>query len=525
MVAAGSKCPPGPGGGGCSWQAATIKTKGVQSARRDVTARQSTMSEVTRFLGLDVGTQGVKALVWDAATGQVTARSAAPLSLLPVTRPGAAEQHPRDWIVAVEHALAGLRGQGALEDLAGIGVSGQQHGCVVLDESDAPIRAAKLWCDVECAEAAAHVSAQIGRAIPAGFTAPKLPWLKRHEPEHFARIRSVLLPHDFVNLWLTGRKATDHGDASGTGYYDPAARAWAPPRDADWLDPTWLPPLLGANEVCGEVRAEIAERTGLPAGTPVSAGSGDNMMSALGAGAVQEGALVCSLGTSGTLFGPASSCPSDPAGLVAPFCDATGQWLPLWCTMNCTTPAEEVRQAFGLDHAALTALAEQTPSGAGGLQFLPYLSGERAPDWPHARGVLHGLTPGALRPGPLYRAALEGAAFALRLGMEHLPFGARELRVVGGGARNPLWRRILADLFGAPLSFPLEPETAALGAALQAAAAVSGAHVADFVTAHPPALEEIRIEPRADAALLDAFARHRELGARLFAGARPSATL
>ncbi|MDA1260587.1 MAG: FGGY family carbohydrate kinase, partial [Planctomycetota bacterium] len=143
------------------------------------------MSEVTRFLGLDVGTQGVKALVWDAATGQVTARSAAPLSLLPVTRPGAAEQHPRDWIVAVEHALAGLRGQGALEDLAGIGVSGQQHGCVVLDEGDAPIRAAKLWCDVECAEAAAHVSAQIGRAIPAGFTAPKLPWLKRHEPEHF----------------------------------------------------------------------------------------------------------------------------------------------------------------------------------------------------------------------------------------------------------------------------------------------------------------------------------------------------
>lgn len=485
-------------------------------AERGGTARQSTMGRVSRFLGLDVGTQGVKALVWDADTGAVVARAAAPLSLLPVGRPGAAEQEPREWIAAVAHALAELRVAGALEGVAGVGVSGQQHGCVVLDAADEPIRPAKLWCDVECAEEAKVVSAQAGRAIPAGFTAPKLPWLRRREPEHFARVRAVLLPHDYVNLWLTGRKATDHGDASGTGYYDPAARAWAPPRGADWLDPAWLPPLLAANEVCGGVRGEIAARTGLAAGVPVSAGSGDNMMSALGAGAVREGALVCSLGTSGTLFGPASACPADPSGLVAPFCDAAGQWLPLWCTMNCTTPAEEVRQAFGLEHAVLTAAAEREPSGAGGLHFLPYLAGERAPDWPHARGVLHGLTPGALRPGPLYRAALEGAAFALRLGLEHLPFAASELRVVGGGARNPLWRRILADLFGAPLAFPREPETAALGAALQAAAAASGADVAAFVTAHPPALEPERVVPREDPALLEAYARHRALGARLF---------
>lgn len=482
-------------------------------------ARQSNMGRVSRYLGLDVGTQGVKALVWDSATGAVVARAAAPLTLLPIGRPGAAEQEPRDWIAAVERTLAELRGAGALAGLAGAGVSGQQHGCVVLDDADAPIRPAKLWCDVECAAEAAQVSEQRGRATPAGFTAPKLPWLKRHEPEHFRRIRAVLLPHDYVNLWLTGRKATDHGDASGTGYYDPGARAWAPPAGADWLDPAWLPELLGADAVCGEVRARVTERTGLPAGLPVSAGSGDNMMSALGAGAVREGVLVCSLGTSGTLFGPSAICPSDPAGLVAPFCDATGQWLPLWCTMNCTTPAEEVRLAFGLDHAALTAAAEREPSGSGGLHFLPYLTGERAPDWPQARGVLHGLTPGALRPGPLYRAALEGAAFALRRGLDHLPFAARELRVVGGGARNPLWRRILADLFGAPLVFPREAETAALGAALQAAAAAGGARVAEFVAAHPPELEPIRIEPRPDAALREAYARHRELGARLFGGA------
>lgn len=475
------------------------------------------MSGVTRFLGLDVGTQGVKALVWDAAGGQVLARASAPLELLPISRPGAAEQRPEDWITAVVAVTQELAAAGALQGVAGVGVSGQQHGCVVLDERDQPIRPAKLWCDTECAVEAAEVSAQTGRAVPAGFTAPKLPWLQRHEPAHFARIRAVLLPHDFVNLWLTGRKATDHGDASGTGYYDPAARAWDPPRGAAWIDPAWLPPVLGASELCGSLRSEAAQRCGLPPGIPVSAGSGDNMMSALGAGAVQEGALVCSLGTSGTLFGPSKTVPQDPQRLVAPFCDATGAWLPLWCTMNCTTPAEEVRKAFGLEHAGLTAAAQSEPSGSCGLQFLPYFAGERAPDWPHARAVLHGLTPGSLRPGLLYRAALEGAAFCLRLGLEHMPLRARELRVVGGGARNPLWRRILADLFQAPLIFPAEAETAALGAALQAAAAASGAPVAEFVAAHPPQLEAERVEPRPDPALLEAYARHCALGQRLFA--------
>ncbi len=475
------------------------------------------MLRMSRFLGLDVGTQGVKALVWDAARGEVTARAAAPLSLLPVGRPGAAEQQPEDWIAAVERALAALAAQDGLRGVEAVGVSGQQHGCVVLDAQDRPIRPAKLWCDTECTAEAVRVSAETGRAVPAGFTAPKLAWLRAHEAEHFSRVRAVLLPHDYVNLWLTGRRATDHGDASGTGYYDPRARAWDVPRGADWLDPAWLPPLLEPEAIVGEVRAAVAARTGIPRGARVAAGSGDNMMSALGAGAVREGVLVCSLGTSGTLFGPAARCPQDDARLVSPFCDATGQWLPLWCTMNCTTPSEEVRRAFGLDHAALTRLALAEPSGVSGLLFLPYLAGERAPNWPQARGVLHGLSAGGLRPGALYRAALEGASFALRRGMEHLPFAARDLRVVGGGARNPLWRRILADLFAAPLSFPEETETAALGGALQAAAAATGTRVAEFIAAQPPRMEPERVEPQPDAALADAYARHCALSDRLFA--------
>jgi xylulokinase len=408
-----------------------------------------------------------------------------------------------------------------LKEVRGIGVSGQQHGCVVLDKHDRPIRPAKLWCDTECAAEAAQVSAETGRSVPAGFTAPKLPWLRAREPQHFARIRAVLLPHDFVNLWLTGRKATDHGDASGTGYYDPIARTWDVPHGAAWLDPAWLPALLNPDEACGTLRAELAQRFGLPRDCTVAPGSGDNMMSALGAGAVRDGVLVASLGTSGTLFGRAARPPRDPERLVAPFCDATGAWLPLWCTMNCTTPAEEVRKAFGLDHARLTALAQAEPAGCGGLNFLPYLAGERAPDWPHARGVLHGLEAGALRPGLLYRAALEGAAFCLRRGLDRIGactgVRAEEVRVVGGGARNPLWRRILADLFAAPLAFPTAAETAALGGALQAAAIHSGARVADFVAAHPPELEPERVAPRADAALLEAYARHRALDERLFA--------
>jgi xylulokinase len=245
------------------------------------------------------------------------------------------------------------------------------------------------------------------------------------------------------------------------------------------------------------------------------------MMSALGAGAVDHGSLVVSLGTSGTLFGPSDRPVVDPAGLIAPFCDATGRWLPLLCTMNCTVVTEEVRACFGMPHDRLTELAADEPIGAGGVTFLPYLQGERAPDWPHARGVVHGLEPGSMRPGALYRAALEGATLALAHGAKRLAalgLAARELRVVGGGSRNPLWRRILADAFGAPLRFPAEPESAALGAALQAAAVASGTAASAFLRAHPPLMSPETVEP-IDAnvrAYRDVAARFDALGVRLF---------
>lgn len=471
---------------------------------------------MTLALGIDLGTQGAKALVIDADTGRVLGRGSAPLAV-DVPRPGAAEQHPDAWWAAIVHAVRQATACDGVDGarIGSIGVSGQQHGCVALDASDRPVHPAKLWCDTECAAEAAALSAALGRRVPAGFTAPKLPWLRAHRPEAFARIRRVMLPHDWVNLRLTGDAFTDAGDASGTGWMDVATRAHD--RAAmDVVDPglhAWVPHIAPAGAIAGTLRTEAAAELGLRPGIAVAPGSGDNMMSAIGAGAVDHGTLVVSLGTSGTVFGPSDTPVIDPEGLVAAFCDATGRWLPLVCTMNCTVVTEEVRSAFGLSHDRVTELAADEPIGTHGVSFLPYLQGERVPDWPHATGALLGLRPGLMRPGVVYRAALEGATFALLHGARRLGslgVHARELRVVGGASRNPLWRQLLADAFGAPLRFPAEPESAALGAALQGAAVATGAGIAEFVRAHPPAMLPERLHPRPEsaAATAEAFARH-----------------
>ena len=472
-------------------------------------------------LGIDLGTQGAKALVLDAGSGAVVGRGSAPLAV-DAPRPGAAEQHPDAWWAAIVRAVRQALASDGVDPagIASVGVSGQQHGCVALDGADRPVHPAKLWCDTECASEAAALSASLGRRVPAGFTAPKVPWLRAHRPDAFARIRRLLLPHDWVNMRLTGDAFTDAGDASGTGWLDVAARTHD--RAAmDLVEPAlhgWVPRIVSADAVAGTLRAEAAAELGLRPGIAVAPGSGDNMMGALGAGAVDHGTLVVSLGTSGTVFGASDAPVVDPEGLVAAFCDATGRWMPLVCTMNCTVVTEEVRAAFGMTHARLTELAAAEPAGAHGVSFLPYLQGERVPDRPHATGALVGLRPGLMRPGVVYRAALEGATFALVHGARRLAaLGVvpRELRVVGGASRNALWRQVLADAFDAPLRFPAEPESAALGAAMQAAAVVSGAGVAEFVRTHPPAMlgQPVRPSPGSAAATTEALARHKSRAA------------
>ncbi|KAK3260476.1 hypothetical protein CYMTET_30565, partial [Cymbomonas tetramitiformis] len=333
----------------------------------------------------------------------------------------------------------------------------------------------------------------------------------------------VMLPHDYINYRLTGKYCMECGDASGTGLLDISKRAFDEERceDVDASLYSMLPPLVSSDAPIGTLLPAIAEELNLPAGIPVSPGGGDNMMSALGAGAVRSGPLIISLGTSATLFGYCEHAVEDASGVVAPFCDSTGGWMPLVCIQNCTSATEEMRSAFDLSHERISELAAEVPAGADGVTFLPYLTGARTPNWPHASGALVGLRPQSMQPGVLYRAAMEGVANSLLLGfrrMQELGMEANELRVVGGGSKNDVWCQIIADVFQMPVKKLIEAETAALGAAMQAAAISAGRPVAPYISAHPPSLADqiLQFEPEHAAPYSVAFKQHVELGKKLF---------
>jgi xylulokinase len=426
------------------------------------------------FLGFDAGTQGLKGVAFDAREGRVVARAARPYELLPGLGPGAAEQHPETWVRALGEVARELAGRIDAARVAGVGVSGQQHGAVLLAADGAVVRPAKLWCDTTAAREAERLAAALGRPVPVGFTAPKLLFTKERESALWARTAHVLLPHDYLNWRLTGRMTMEPGDASGTGLFDPAVRRFDA-KAIEAIDPrlaAMLPPLVASHEPAGRLSETGAALLGLPPGVLVASGGGDNMMSAIGSGATRPGVVVLSLGTSGTVFCHAEGPVLDPEGAIAPFCDSTGGWLPLLCTMNATGVTEEVRRALrGADLDELTAAAEAVPAGCDGLLFLPYLRGERVPDLPHASGALLGVVPGALEPGRLFRAAMEGATLVLASGVERMRrLGIRvdSVRIVGGGSQSRLWRQIVADALGVPVLRLVEAESAAFGAALQA---------------------------------------------------------
>lgn len=424
------------------------------------------------FLGLDVGTQGTKALVVDDE-GTILARGRQDYGLIEGLPPGAAEQHPRTWIDAVQVVAAQLWSTVDPKHIRGVGVSGQQHGLVVLDAGGEVVRPAKLWCDTATATEAKELSERFGRPVPTGFTASKILWLMRHEPQNWQRVRRVLLPHDYVNWRLSGEAFMEAGDASGTGLFDPEKRCFAE-ADVAALDPALgdlLPPLRPPDQPGGRLSAAGARLLGIPEGTMVAVGGGDNMMSAIGSGATEAGICVLSLGTSGTVFTRLDVPFLDPKGWIAPFCSSDGGWLPLLCVMNLTGVTEAVQQAFGADREKLTAAAAEVPPGCDGLLWLPYLQGERVPDLPQATGTLVGMRAGSLRPAVLYRAAMEGTSLNLAVGFTHmqkLGVTCEELRVAGGAAANPLWRQVLADCLGTPIRRLVEAESAAFGAAVQA---------------------------------------------------------
>ena len=438
------------------------------------------------YLGIDCGTQSTKAIALDAESGAILASAQTAYGLIEGLPPGHFEQNPETWIEAAEAAIQGCLGQLGKRraDVRAIGVSGQQHGLVALNADNEPVRPAKLWCDTSTAAqcekfnkefGADEIIAMAGNAMLPGYTAPKILWLKQNEPGNFRATRSILLPHNYLNFWLTGEKHMEYGDASGTALLDVRSRKWCEPL-IDFIDPSvgaMLPPVESSRKPAGLLRETLRSEWGLGANILVSAGGGDNMMAAIGTGNVAPGgAVTASLGTSGTLFAYSQEPIVDEEGEIAAFCDSTDGWLPLVCTMNVTVATEQVRAMFGWNHAALEAAVAATRPGAGGLLFLPYLTGERTPNLPRASGVLHGLTTDNMQPGFVARAVMEGATMGLAYGLNRLRnLGLRpvEIRLTGGGSQSAVWRQICADIFNVPV-FALETsEGAALGAAIQAA--------------------------------------------------------
>jgi xylulokinase len=550
------------------------------------------MSGSEVFLGIDCGTQSTKAVLYHPSSRSIKARAAAAYDLDPCDTSkyvGRAEQHPHKWIRALHLCLKELSPMIQQEgyEICGVGVSGQQHGMVPLDENFQVIRSAKLWCDIEAASEAKEFSEKATKvmqgvvgpgctwSIPPGFTAPKVLWMKKNEPELFEKVKWLILPHDYINLCLsTGLgydmkleecesedalksfmpsvshidtasviPTTDAGDASGTGLLHPQKPEYVQEL-AKIIDDNFescLPKILSPNAISGYLSSHWKEIMGMniedEKPIPISVGTGDNMASAMGCKCTESGSAVLSLGTSGTIFG-VSETPVTTGTPVAHFNDATGRHLPLVCVMSCTGVLNSVLEHWcstpnaKLSHSEATKLAEDVPPGCHGLTFLPYLGGERTPDWPHAFGALLGVSPQNMdcmaggKPGVMYRCALESITYLMADALEQMRkscgqgFQPKLVFVVGGGSKNKFWRQMLANVLGVELTFPTEPESAALGAAFQAGAAATGMRVDEYIAKQEVEIEDCIVKPTTDEPTLilyrESLERYRLYSNKLF---------
>ncbi|OQX29209.1 MAG: xylulokinase [Spirochaeta sp. LUC14_002_19_P3] len=432
-------------------------------------------------LGIDNGTQSTKVLFYDSDGRTVVASAAAEHQLIS-KEDGTREQKAQWWIAALISCMDQvdpiIRSQ-----VKAVGVSGQQHGFVPIDEKGVPLYSVKLWCDTSTADECDIITAdfggrekllaETGNLIAPGFTASKILWLKTCKPELYARMRWVLLPHDYLNYWLTGVAAMEYGDASGTGLLDVRSRTWHKKliQTIDKELYSKIPNLIMPGTVLGGVSEQAAKQIGLPAGIPVSCGGGDNMMGAIGTGTVSDGRITMSMGTSGTLYGCSSKPVIDQNGILAAFCSSTNSWLPLLCTMNCTVATELTRKLFDLTVKEIDKAGSKAPIGAEGVCMLPFFNGERVPDLPHGQGSIMGLNSSNYSRENIARASLESAVFGLRIGLDRfreLGFNVSEIRLIGGGAKSFLWRQMASDVLEMPIRIPLQSESAAFGAALQA---------------------------------------------------------
>jgi xylulokinase len=435
-------------------------------------------------LGFDSGTTTCKGVVLDADSGKVLTQASAPHSFVEGLPRGHVEQDPQIWSDAAERViLTCLEKIGERRnEVVAIGVSAQQHGLVALDDRNQPLRPAKLWCDTSTADQSEKLNRALGNAdalieqtgnvmVP-GYTAPKILWLKENEPENFSATRTILLPHDYLNFWLTGERQMEYGDASGTGLLDIRSRTWCEPL-AEFIDKgllTKFPPLRSSTRPVGLLRSALREKFQL-GDILVSAGGGDNMLGAIGTGNITPGRLTISLGTSGTIYTFVETPVVDPRREISAFCDSTDHWLALACTMNMANAVERVRSLFGWEMQALERNVARSEPGANGLTFLPYFHGERLPNLPNGTAVIHGLNSSNTNRHDIARALVEGIVIGLAQGMNRLislGIEAKELRITGGGAKSAGMRQVIADVFGLPVIGLKVVEGAALGAAIQA---------------------------------------------------------
>ena len=474
------------------------------------------------YLGLDLGTSGVKALLIDGAQRIIgSANGSLDLSR---PHPGWSEQDPADWIRATEDAVAALKAAhpDELAAVRGIGLSGQMHGATLLGDGDRVLRPCILWNDTRSHVEAAELDADprfrkiTGNIVFPGFTAPKLAWVKNNEPDIFTRVAKVLLPKDYLRLWLTGEHISEMSDSAGTSWLDVAQRKWS--REllaATDLDERHMPSLVEGTEAGGVLRAELAGQWGMGSGVVVAGGAGDNAASACGMGTVKAGAAFVSLGTSGVLFAANGSYLPNPESAVHTFCHALPQaWHQMGVILSATDSLNWLSEITGRKAGDLTAELGDDLKAPTGVTFLPYLSGERTPHNDAAiRGSFTGLAHESSR-AVLTQAVLEGVAFAFRDSLEALHAAGTELArvtAIGGGSRSRYWLKAIATALGVPVDIPADGDFgAAFGAARLGLVAAEGAD--PFTICSPPeTAETIDPDQKLFGAFAEAYQRYRAL--------------
>ena len=461
-------------------------------------------------MGIDDGTQSVKCIVYDSIKKEVIISASESVDLISLDG-GVREQKASWWIEAIEKCFKTI-GKDIISKVEAISVSGQQHGFVPMKKDGTVLYNVKLWCDTSTAKECDEITqsyggeekliANVGNPILPGYTASKILYLKKNFPALYEQMNYVLLPHDYINYYLSGQIIMERGDASGTGLFNLYKGQWDKELCSIISDSLLakLPPILSRPSIIGKVTDNLVSNFGFDKECVVASGGGDNMMAALGTGCVNKGDVTISLGTSGTLFTSTDFVVTDTKKRIAAFSSSHDSYLPLLCTMNCTVSTEELRNKLNLSIEEFNQKAQKAPIGACGLIFLPFLNGERVPSLPKGEAVFGGIKLDNYTTENISRAVFEGVSMSLMPGLEafkELGIEIQRIILTGGGSKSSLWRQIISDLTGYPVYVPQNKEGAAFGAALHALWLKENSNISEVIKEHLSFDEEASVIPNA----------------------------